>query len=365
MARCLAERQGVALRKAVFGPTGTHAAMGNRLRATLMDVAKAANVSVTTVSNLVNGRLHLMSEETRHRIEAAIRTQNYRPNQEARNLRLAERRTVGLIVVDDSPTYLADPMTTNIVAGLSNTLGVNGYSLLITGLPHAAVGGALMLRRQQTDAICVFPSGPVAERRRLYQQLGNLTQPVVAFQDKAPAEMQDTFSIFQDDRKAGRLIGERALQRGARRILFLMPAQSWPALVSRQEGIEEAVAAQAVVDVPICDSESAADTRLAMERYMERHKMPDMVIGGNDQMAISAMNWALDRQFAVPGDLRFAGFNGFEVFGYARPALTTIVSPAYEMGRRGAEALIERLASGSFPAQSQLFDVALREGGSD
>src|SRR5690606_34486288 len=104
--------------------------MAKKARATLLKIAKAAKVSTTTVSNVVNGRLNLMSEETRRRVEKIIQQENYRPNEEARNLRLSQRRTIGLIVVTDSPTFLADPMITNIVAGMSNYLGVNGYSLL-------------------------------------------------------------------------------------------------------------------------------------------------------------------------------------------------------------------------------------------
>ena len=340
--------------------------MTKKTRTTLMEIAKAAGVSASTVSNVVNGRLHLMSDETRRRIEKLIQQSNYRPNEEARNLRLSQRRTVGLIVVGDSPTFLADPMITNIVAGLSNYLGVNGYSLLITGITHAAIESAQMLRRDQTDAICLFPSGPPSERSRLFNLLRPLGQPVVVFQDRAPQDMPDAVSVRQDDRKAGRLIAERLLARGATRLAFLSPVQRWSAMAEREAGVREIVEARGLgLDMMTSGSEGVGDTETAMDRYAERFGLPDAVIGGNDQMAIAAMNWALDRNLRVPQDLRVAGFNGFALTGLARPALTTVSSPAYELGLRGAELVVRRLREGPFSDTDVVFDVTLRPGKSD
>ena len=95
---------------------------GRKARVTLTDIAAAAHVSVTTASNVANGRLELMSAPTPDRVEAVMRELNYRPDEGARSLRLAQRRAIGLIIVDDSPRFLADPMNTNILAGFSNYL---------------------------------------------------------------------------------------------------------------------------------------------------------------------------------------------------------------------------------------------------
>lgn len=331
-----------------------------------MEIAKAANVSATTVSNVVNGRINLMSEETRLRIEAIIREMNYRPNEEARNLRLSQRRTVGLIVVDDSPAYLADPMITNTVAGLSNHLGVNGYGLLVTGITRAAIDSAHMLRRDRTDAICLISSGSPAERRALYSRLRDVDQPILILQDRAPDFLNDALSVRQDDLRAGELVAERLIARGARRIAFLAPVQSWPAMLAREQGIrQKAEAAGLQCDVVPSASEGMGDTQTALTLYVERVGLPDTVIGGNDQMAIAALNWALDRNLRVPEDMRLAGFNGFDFVNYVRPRLTTVRSPAYEMGRRGAESLLRRFAEGAFPTREILLDVELMPGRSD
>lgn len=340
--------------------------MVRKSRSTLMEIAKAANVSATTVSNVVNGRLHLMSDDTRRRVEAIIQERNYRPNEGARNLRLSQRRTVGLIVIHESPSFLADPMITNIVAGISNYLGVNGYGLLLTGIRNAAIDGAQMLRRDQTDALCIIPSGSVAERRALYHLLRDTGQPILVFQDKAPDYLQDTLSIRQDDLGAGELIAERIIARGARKLAFLTPAQNWPAMASRQQGVRQVAEHHGVpLDIIMSASESVPDTQTAIDRYVDRSGLPEAFVGGNDQMAIAALTWAQDRKLTVPGDVRVVGFNGFDFASYVRPVLTTVKSQAYEMGKQGATQLLRRFANGRFDTAELLFPVDLQAGDSD
>ena len=73
-------------------------------RVTLADIAAAAGVSVTTASNVVNGRLEMMSDATRARVEDALRVHKYRPDEGARSLRLAQKRLIGLLVIDELTT---------------------------------------------------------------------------------------------------------------------------------------------------------------------------------------------------------------------------------------------------------------------
>ena len=86
-----------------------NAKQANLRRVTLSDVAEASGVSLMTVSNVVNGRTSAVGEETRQRVEKEIRRLNYRPHASARSLRLARRWSVGMIIVHESPSFLADP----------------------------------------------------------------------------------------------------------------------------------------------------------------------------------------------------------------------------------------------------------------
>jgi LacI family transcriptional regulator len=104
---------------------------------------------------------------------------------------------------------------------------------------------------------------------------------------------------------------------------------------------------------------------LAIGRYVDREGLPDVFMGGNDQMAIAAQTWAVDRHLSIPRDVRVTGFNGFDFAQYVRPRLTTVLSPAYEMGKQGAVLLLKRLSKGAFDQSSLLLDVSLQPGDSD
>ena len=124
-------------------------------------------------------------------------------------------------------------------------------------------------------------------------------------------------------------------------------------------------AGDAHLDTVTCGSEEIADTQLAIARYVGRNGLPDALLGGNDQMGCAALTWAQDRNFAVPGDVRVTGCNGFAFIDYVRPRLTSVASPAYEMGKQGAAMLLQRLSDGRFKERQMLFDVTLVPGESD
>lgn len=335
--------------------------------ATIRDVAQAAGVSPMTVSNLINERAGTMRAETRTRIEAEIKRLGYRPHSMARSLRLAKQLSIGMIIIDEKPHYLADPFTTHVVAGLSNRLNSNGYGLQLQGLSAEAFRSSPLIRGIRTDAICLVVSGPDPVRRGIIGALLALGQPVLVFQDTLRFPGADLCTIRQADRDGGRLVGLEVLRLGARRLAMLIPSVHWPAIAERVRGVREAVresAAGALLRVVKCGDAELGDTQAALERDIAEHGLPDAVIAGNDQMGIAAMKLMAQRGLKMPRDVAITGFNAFEFWQYTTPVLTTVRSPAYEMGHRGGGEILKRLSDGRFDQPEIVFPVELQPGGS-
>src|SRR3990170_68195 len=108
-----------------------------------------------------------MSNATRLKVEEAIEQLGYRPQTTGRSLRLAQRFLIGMIVVDESPTFLADPFITQLVAGLSNHLSERDYGLVIQAVSGRDFGEASPVRRSETDALCLLLSGTARRRCQL------------------------------------------------------------------------------------------------------------------------------------------------------------------------------------------------------
>jgi LacI family transcriptional regulator len=318
-----------------------------------------------TVSNVINGKFDLMSESTRQNVYDAIERTSYRPHSRGRSLRLAQDFSIGLIIVDPSPTFLADPFTTHIVAGLSNFMSERGYALQIQGIANGQLAEAAVLKRHQTDALCVMVSGDPLTRRKLYKALQSAHQPLVVFQEKVPSFLSDAISVRQDDRNGGVLLARRLIARGARDLVYLKEAHPWPALESREKGIKAAVQeGGASLLSATCETASFADAQFAFAAHVQERGLPHAVLASNDQIAIAVLKWLAERSIKVPQQIMVTGFNAFEFGLFATPSLTTIRSPAYNLGETAAAHLIDRLRSKRFEQRDVVLAVSLQDGDS-
>jgi LacI family transcriptional regulator len=337
-----------------------------RSRATLREVAREAGVSVMTVSNVINGKHHLMSNETRQTVHAAVDKLGYRPHSRARSLRLSHDFSIGMLIVDPSPSFLTDAFTTHVVAGLSNYLNQSGYALLIQGTAPEPVRETPMLRQRRTDAICLMASGDAATRRAIYRILEEARQPAVVLQEEVPDFLTDAISVRQDDRGGGAMLARHVLAQGCRRLVYLREAHPWPALENRHRGICSAVADfnGASVDSLCCETAGTVEAQSAFAAYAEARGLPDAVLAGNDQIGIAVLKWLAERAVAVPDRVKVTGFNAFDFWQFATPTLTTVRSPAYALGETAAANLLQRLKVGCFVQRDVILAVALEPGAS-
>jgi LacI family transcriptional regulator len=303
-----------------------------------------------TVSNVLNGRFGMMSAQTRKRVEDAIAALHYRPHAAGRNLRMNERLTIGALIVDESPAFLADPLITNFHAGLINFQSVRGYGLLVQGTTPREVRNAVFMRRFATDGLCVLLSGSAAECRLRTTQLLTLGQPLVLFELRRIHKLEaDICFIRQDNRGGARTLAQHILGHGARRLLLLVPRLAWPAIAERQRGIQAAISKVSDAQLTVVEcGEDYEETRAALADYLHTHEMPDAILGGNDQMGIAAMRLLTDHGLRVPEDVLVSGFNAFQFRSYTEPRLTSVMSSAYDMGARAGQELLHRLTAGAF-----------------
>jgi DNA-binding LacI/PurR family transcriptional regulator len=331
-----------------------------RGRATIKDVAKAAGVSPMTVSNVLNGRLQFVSPATKKRVEREIARLGYRRQANARSLRVAQQRSIGMVIVDESPFFLADQFTCQVVAGLANVLNQADFTLTIQGMRHDQVADSMIMRNLEVSGFCAMLSGRPAERRDVVARLLALDQPIIAFQERFEEKAADFCTVRQDDYAGGRLLADHLLARRVDDFLVIIPHQGWPAVENRLAGFRDGLAAAragARLTTIEAASESFGDVQAALSARLDRQPPPGAIFGANDPIATAAMLHLLDRGLRVPEDVRVVGFNGFEAHRYSRPRLTTVVSAPYAMGEQAGRAMLQRLADGRFEAPEYVLPV--------
>ncbi len=321
-------------------------------RATLRQVAELANVSPMTVSNFVNGRVEHMRSKTQERVQTEVEALNYRPDISARGLRGARLLSIGMIIVDESPQYLSDGYTTQIVSGLSNHLNGCGYTLQLEGVTVRELENSSLIRHIRTDGLCLMLSGKGVVRRAQMDLLKRLTQPLIVFLESIKLPDLDACCVMSDDREGGRMLAQHLLERGARRIIMLMPSLNyWKSMYARYEGARDAFDAFGTVGslrLVDCGDGSVGQTQSALAEEINSAATPDAIMAVTDQIGIAALNLLRSRGIDVPSRVRITGFNAFEFREFSNPMLTSVRSPGYEMGRTGGRELIARLTEGRF-----------------
>jgi LacI family transcriptional regulator len=331
-------------------------------RPTLKDVARLAGVSPMTASNVVNGTLKGYNDDTKQKVLQAVEQLGYRAHVGARSLRTDRRMSVGMLIVQSGRRFLADPYITHLLDGLCSGLNQRGYSLVLQGLQPGEISASTLVRHLQTDGLGLLMPGDFAANSVLRSTILALSQPVILFQQALQDQGSDICSIRQDDFEGGRAMCEHLVQRGARNIVAVVPQLDWPAMRARVAGAQQHLAqsgARTRLTVVTSTDESQVATQAALEGYLSSDGKMDAVLAGNDQMAIAAYRMLDNRGLKIPDDVRLAGFNGFDFLGYFGTQLTTVRSPAFELGQLGAYHMVRRIESGVFDSASIVLPTEL------
>ena len=233
------------------------------------------------------------------------------------------------------------------------------------GISPDAFSVSPLIRDIRTDALCLLLSGSDRARRAIVKSLLLLGQPLLLFQETFKIAGADLCVLHQDDREGGRLVAAEVLRRGVKSVVALVPQTVWPAIGERLAGMRQVISAapgKPQFRVVRCGNADMTDTKAALAADIAANGFPDAVLAGNDQMGIAAMKLVIEHGKRVPRDVAITGFNAFDFWEYTDPVLTTVRSPAYEMGSRGGEEILKRLTSGAFAKRQITFPVSLQRG---
>lgn len=326
-------------------------------RATLRDVAELAGVSVQTVSNVTRGRFDLMGAETRKRVERAMEEVGYHPNVTARSLRQSRTHSIGFFVIDEAVSFMADPLTALLAAGVSDVARDSNYEVLIRGGRPFEVNESLAkpLLERRADGAVVVLSGEPEVRRGYIELLRSTHVPFVVFDELLDDE--DILAVRTAERESSRQLTEHIISKGHERIAFIAARIPWALIEQRRLGYLDALEAASIEPDPRLQlfeaSWQAEGGRLMAEKLLIQRVKPTAIICGSDMLAVAAMSAVKRAGLKVPDDIAVAGFNDFEFSSYTDPPLTTVRVPGYAMGRMAATMLLSAL-DGEPPAETEV-----------
>ncbi|HEV7664665.1 MAG TPA: LacI family DNA-binding transcriptional regulator [Chloroflexota bacterium] len=325
--------------------------------ATVHDVARRAGVSTSTVSHVVNNT-RFVSDELRGRVLEAMRELDYTPNAAARMLTLKRSHTIGLIVSD-----IRNPFFASVARGVEDVAQEQGYTLVLCNSDESFERESACLTALETRAVdgVLLASAGVAD-----EHLARLVRagfPIVLVDRDLP-ELGVPAVLLNNEGAAYRAV-LHLITRGHRRIAMLSGRAAISTTTERVAGYQRALreAGIALDERLVASGASTSEGGLlAANAVLDLDDPPSAIFSGNNLMSIGALQAIVNRGLSVPEGVALVGFDDFP-FPWSdafRPHLTTVAQPTYELGRRAAELLVQRLKRpGSLTAERVVLDGKL------
>ncbi|NEU28003.1 LacI family DNA-binding transcriptional regulator [Paenibacillus ottowii] len=296
---------------------------------TIKQVASFAGVSVATVSRVINetGYVH---EDTRRKVEAAVKQLNYKPNEVARSLYKKKSRLIGLLLPD-----ITNPYFPLLARGVEDRMQENDFRIIF--------GNSDEDRQKELDYMDTFVQNNVvgvisSTNDPTADCYAKLKIPVV-FLDRTSS---DSLSVYADGAHGGRLAAQAIVARGSRRITVIQgPAHIRPAQDRFRGAVEELQYSGIAYHVVETTSFSFKDAESWAKELFSKYPDTDGVIASNDIVATAVMHEAHRLGKKIPDDVQIIGFDDIPLSSLLFPPLSTIRQPAYEMGWEAAGLLIQ------------------------
>lgn len=327
-------------------------------KTTIRDVAKAAKLSVTSVSRFLNGDI-VLPRTSASRIERAVRELSYQPNRLARNLSLGQSKMVGLIIPD-----ISNPFFARLACAVEEVAFEAGYGVLLCNTQNdrsRELSYLQLLSGRQLDGIVFLTSH--AGDPELAEILRRNRNVVLIDEDVAGISAP---RIFCENRNGGYLATRHLLENGHRQIAFIGGPKNLLSTQERFTGFKSALAEHRLKPVANLirfgpyTSDFGREAALA---FFDSPKRPTAIFASSDYVALGVLNAAHRSGLKIPDALSLIGFDDMPLAELLQPPLTTIRQSAWELGAEGTRVLLKVIAgAGVGPMETRLPVELIRRG---
>ncbi len=325
-------------------------------RTTINDVALAAGVSISTVSNVINGRTTAMTEETLARIQAAMQQLNYRPSSVARGLAMQRTATLGLVL-----TEIETPLFLQAVTPIEREARQAGYSLLLVNARNEADEreAVQLLQEKQVDGLMVISTSDPRQNDHLHKvQAEGIPVALINRSDLSPEFDQ----VNWDNSTGVTAIVEHLARLGHRRIAILVGPVDRRSTQERLQGYRTGLDKCALsfdenLVHPGDYTATPDEWKQSLLSLLALTDPPTAVIASDDIVAAVIVRTLQESGRKVPADVAVVGIDDQPFSQYL--GLTTVQLPVPEAGRQAIQLLLQRITNPTARAQHILLPCPL------
>ncbi len=325
-------------------------------RTTINDVARAAGVSISTVSNVINGKLTAMTEETLARIQQAMQEYDYRPSSVARGLAMQRTASLGLVI-----TEIETPLFLQAVTPIEREARQAGYSLLLVNAKNEADEreAVQLLQEKQVDGLMVISTSDPRQNDHLHKiQAEGIPVALINRADLSPE-----FDQVNWDNSAGvTAVVKHLVGLGHRCIAILVGPVNRRSTRERLQGYRVGLEKCTLsfdenLVYPGDYTATPEDWKQSVRDLLALPSPPTAIIASDDIVAAVIVRTLQESGRGVPVDVAVAGIDDQPFSQYL--GLTTVQLPIAEAGKQAIRLLLQRITNPAAKAQHILLPCPL------
>ena len=327
-------------------------------RATLKDVAQLAGVSTATVSYALSGK-RTISEETKQRIQEAIKELDYVPDLNARSLSMRDSKLIGVVVPQTEPgdrLMFQNSFYSEVLGSIEYYARLQGYHILISAT-DANESYLTLAKKRNLDGIIVIGMYP----DEFYQQMKKTQIPIVLIDSYCNDHYYHNIRI--DDAYGSYLATKYMLENGHEDIAFFAGQMKENGVMKKrllgyQQALQEFEIPYRQEYVFEGQIDYASGIELANE-LMKSGLPATGIVAAADILAIGAVKGFFEAGKHVPSDYSIIGFDDVEMAQYMTPGLTTIRQQISLKGQKAVELLLKHIEDLTLPKQEEILPLQL------
>ncbi|MBD1383337.1 LacI family DNA-binding transcriptional regulator [Metabacillus arenae] len=319
-------------------------------KVTIKEVAKQANVSTATVSNVINNT-KFVSEEVRTRVLHVIEELNFHANTLAKGLRIQESRLIGVIVSD-----IANPFFSKVVSGIEKGAAEMGYNILLCNTASnldKEIEFLNILKGKRVEGLIISSSGTTKE---YFESLENLNIPIV-FLNRSPNTPSHKVVITNNIKGANKAT-EHLIQHGYTRIGIISGPTSLSTGKDRLTGYKRAMEDYhlSIPDSYIQEGDFSIESGYrAMKDLLTLNKDLEACLISNNFMTLGAHKYIKEAGYSIPNDIAVIGYDDSDWADVMDPPLTTVKQPTFEQGQKAIEMLFSTIRNENHHKQQIMY----------
>lgn len=323
-------------------------------KVTITDLAARAQVSVTTVSQILNGKAARFSSKTVEKVKQLQKEMGYVPDFNAQSLIRKSGRTIGVIIPN-----MNNPFFSRFLLGIETEAIKQDYVPLIFGSNNSQSQETHYLESVRRAADGMIIASAVSDINYIDNILNQNGIPYILI-DQAPVVKGDR--VDANNQKGGALLADYLIKNGHTDVAVVCATKPTLNLQERLAGFVEAyknngtpIPEDRIITTEMTKKGGYAATKAALATK------PTAIFGINDEVAIGVYRGLEEAGLKIPSDISVVGYDDIDLGEYISPKLTTVHQPAFEMGTNAAQMIIKRIEDHNEPIQQVSLPVSLVE----